>query len=92
MGSPIWKMWYSFPQTTEEMVEKGYAEIKELWSPILDVFDECGVKFALEVHPTEIAFDYYTTKKLLEVFDCRSTLGIKFSPSNVAFDDALKTD
>ena len=50
------------------------------------------MKFALEVHPTEIDFDYYTTKKLLEVFDCRSTLGIKFSPSNVAFDDALKTD
>lgn len=83
MGSPIWKMWYSFPQTTEEMVEKGYEEIKNLWSPIFDVFDEYGVKFALEVHPTEIAFDYYTTKKLLEVFDYRNTLGINFDPSHL---------
>lgn len=82
-GSPIWKYWYSFPQTTEEMIEAGYQEIKDLWSPIFDVFDQCGVKFALEVHPTEIAFDYYSTKKLLEVFEYRETLGINFDPSHL---------
>lgn len=82
-GSPIWKYWYSFPQTTEEMIEAGYQEIKGLWSPIFDVFDQCGVKFALEVHPTEIAFDYYSTKKLLEVFEYRETLGINFDPSHL---------
>ena len=83
MGSPIWKMWYSFPQTTEEMVEAGFQQIKELWTPIFDVFDQCGVKFALEVHPTEIAFDYYSTQKLLEVFEYRETLGINFDPSHL---------
>lgn len=83
MGSPIWKYWYSFPQTSEAMVEEGYQKIKELWSPIFDVFDECGVKFALEVHPTEIAFDYYSTKKLLETFNYRETLGINFDPSHL---------
>lgn len=83
MGSPIWKMWYSFPQTTEEMVEAGFQQIKELWTPIFDVFDQCGVKFALEVHPTEIAFDYYSTRKLLEVFEYRETLGINFDPSHL---------
>ena len=83
MGSPIWKMWYSFPQTTEEMVEAGFKQIKELWTPIFDVFDKCGVKFALEVHPTEIAFDYYSTRKLLEVFEYRETLGINFDPSHL---------
>lgn len=83
MGSPIWKMWYSFPQTTEKMVEAGFQQIKELWTPIFDVFDQCGVKFALEVHPTEIAFDYYSTRKLLEVFEYRETLGINFDPSHL---------
>ena len=83
MGSPIWKWWYSFPQTTEEQVENGFLQIKELWSPIFDEFDACGVKFALEVHPTEIAFDYYSTKKLLEVFNYRDTLGINFDPSHL---------
>ena len=47
MGSPIWKMWYSFPQTTEEQVEEAYQTMKRLWTPILDVFDEYNVKLAL---------------------------------------------
>ena len=68
-GSPIWPFWYSFPQTSQQMVDDGFGRIKELWTPIFDVFDECGVKFALEVHPTEIAFDYYSTQKLLDTFD-----------------------
>lgn len=83
MGSPIWKMWYSFPQTSEETIEEGYQKIKALWTPILDEFDKCGVKFALEVHPTEIAFDYWSTKKLLEVFENRPALGINFDPSHL---------
>ncbi len=83
MGSPIWAWWYSFPQTTQQQIDEGYAKIKELWDPIFDVFDDCDVKFALEVHPTEIAFDYYSTVKLLEVFDRRPTLGLNFDPSHL---------
>lgn len=83
LGSPIWAFWYSFPQTTQEMIDAGYARIKELWTPIFDFFDEMNVKFALEVHPTEIAFDYYSTKKLLEVFNYRPTLGLNFDPSHL---------
>ena len=83
MGSPIWKYWYSFPQTSEKMVEDGFDLIVKLWSDIFDVFDEVGVKFALEVHPTEIAFDYYTTKKLMDKFQNRPTLGINFDPSHL---------
>lgn len=83
MGSAVWKYWYSFPQTTEEMIEDAFNEQVELWEPIFDVFDESGVKFALEVHPTEIAFDYYTTKRLLETFKYRETLGINYDPSHL---------
>ncbi len=65
-GSPIWKYLYSFPQTTEAMVEAGFQRVRGLWLPILDVFAENGIQYALEVHPTEIAFDYYSCKRLLE--------------------------
>ncbi len=65
------------------MIEEGFDEIVRLWSPIFDVFDEAGVKFALEVHPTEIAFDYYTTKKLFEKFNWRKTLGLNYDPSHL---------
>lgn len=83
MGSAVWKYFYSFPQTSEEMIEAAYQEQVELWTPIFDVFDECGVRFALEVHPTEIAFDYWTTKRLLETFHYRPTLGLNFDPSHL---------
>ncbi len=83
MGSPIWKLWYSFPPTSEEIVEEGFQKIFDLWSPIFDEFDRYDIKFALEVHPTEIAFDYYTTKRLLEKFNYRTTLGINFDPSHL---------
>lgn len=83
MGSPIWKMWYSFPQTSEAQIEQAYQTVKELWTPIFDEFDACGIKLALEVHPTEIAYDYWSTKRLLETIDYRPTLGINFDPSHL---------
>jgi sugar phosphate isomerase/epimerase len=83
MGSPVWKYWYSFPPTTELMIDDAFKEIVRLWTPILDEFDRCGVRFALEVHPTEIAFDGYTARRLLEAFDERPTLGFNFDPSHL---------
>jgi len=83
LGSPIWAFWYSFPQTTPEMVEQGFQSIKTLWTPIFDEYDRCGVKLALEVHPTEIAFDYYSTQRLLETLEYRPTLGLNFDPSHL---------
>lgn len=82
-GSPIWSYVYSFPQTTEAMVEEGFQKIVDLWTPIFDEFDENGIRFALEVHPTEIAFDIYTAKRLLEAFEYRPTLGFNFDPSHL---------
>ena len=84
-GSPLWPYWYSYPQTTEKMIEEGYQKIYELWTPIFDVFDQYGVKFALEVHPAEIAFDYYSTEELLKRFGFRETLGINFDPSHLVW-------
>lgn len=84
-GSPIWARWYSYPQTSEKMIEDGFRLIYDLWSPIFDVFDECGVRFALEVHPTEIAFDYYTTERVLDLFGRRETLGLNFDPSHLVW-------
>ena len=83
MGSPIWAYWYSFPQTTDKMIDDGFKKIVDLWTPIFDEFDKCGVKFALEVHPTEIAFDYYTAERLLKEFKNRKALGFNFDPSHL---------
>lgn len=82
-GSSIWHLLYSFPPVTDEMIEDGFQYFAKMWNPILDVFDECGVKFALEVHPTEIAFDIVTAKKALEAIDNRPAFGFNFDPSHL---------
>ena len=82
-GSSIWPLLYSFPPVPESMVEEGFQFFAEQWNPILDVFDECGVRFALEVHPTEIAFDIYTAQRSLEVLNHREAYGFSFDPSHL---------
>ncbi|HOK66002.1 MAG TPA: sugar phosphate isomerase/epimerase [Anaerohalosphaeraceae bacterium] len=82
-GSSIWHLLYSFPPVTEQMIEDGFKYFAKMWNPILDEFDKCGVKFALEVHPTEIAFDIYTAKRALEAIGHRETFGFNFDPSHL---------
>ena len=82
-GSSIWHMIYDFPPTPRDMIEAGFEQFAERWNPILDVFGECGVRFALEVHPTEIAFDIYSTHKALEAVDHREEFGFNFDPSHL---------
>ncbi len=82
-GSGIWHMLYSFPPVAESMIEKGYEDFAAAWNPILDVFAECGVKFALEVHPTEIAFDIYSAKRALDAVGHREEFGFNFDPSHL---------
>jgi len=82
-GSPIWHWVYPFPPVSEEDIKKGYDRFAELWGPILDVFKEEGVKFALEVHPTEIAFDIYSAQRALEAVGHHPSFGFNFDPSHL---------
>ena len=82
-GSKIWHLLYSFPPVPEEMIEQGFADFAERWNPILDVFGECGVRFALEVHPTEIAFDLITAQRALKAVGHREEFGFNFDPSHL---------
>lgn len=82
-GSSIWHMLYSFPPASEKMIADGFKQFADRWNPILDVFGECGVRFALEVHPTEIAFDIHTAQRALEAIDNREEFGFNFDPSHL---------
>jgi sugar phosphate isomerase/epimerase len=83
-GSSVWHLLYSFPPNDFAAVEAGYRDFAERWGPIVDVFESEGVRFALEVHPTEIAYDFVTTRKTLEAIDRREGFGINFDPSHFA--------
>lgn len=82
-GSSIWHLLYDFPPTPREMIDAGYQLLADRWNPILDVFQECGIKFALEVHPTEIAFDIYSAEAALKALDNREEFGFNFDPSHL---------
>ena len=81
-GSSVWKNLYFFPPTTQADIDKGYADFAARWTPILDVFQENGVKFGLEVHPTEIAYDIITSHRALEAVNHHPAFGFNYDPSH----------
>ncbi len=81
-GSSVWHQIYSFPPNDFEIIEQGYADFARRWNPIIDVFEQEGVRFGLEVHPTEIAYDFVTTQKTLDAIGHRPGFGINFDPSH----------
>jgi sugar phosphate isomerase/epimerase len=83
-GSRIWHLLYSFPPNDFAEIERAYEDFAARWNPIMDVFDQEGVKFGLEVHPTEIAYDFVTTRKTLDAIDNREAFGINLDPSHFA--------
>ena len=81
-GSKIWKYVAMFPPVPDATISAGYQDFADRWNPIIDVFDEVGVRFALEPHPSEIAYDYWTTKLTLDAIGNRPGFGINFDPSH----------
>lgn len=84
-GSSIWHLLYSFPPNSPDMIDAGFQDFADRWNPILDVFDEVGVRFGLEVHPTEIAFDISSASRALEALDHREAFGFNYDPSHFGY-------
>ncbi len=84
-GSSIWAYLYSFPPNSPDMVANGYKHFADLWNPILDVFDEVGVRFALEAHPTEIAFDVASAEAAVQAIGGRKAFGFNYDPSHFVY-------
>jgi sugar phosphate isomerase/epimerase len=84
-GSPIWHLLYSFPPVSQEMINKGYQDFASRWIPILDKYKEYGVRFALEAHPTEIAFDIVSAKRAVEAVKGHPSFGFNFDPSHFGY-------
>ncbi len=84
-GSSIWHLLYSFPPVPDDMIEAGFEDFARRWMPILDVFKEEGVRFALEVHPTEIAFDTASAARAVEAVAGHEAFGFNYDPSHLAY-------
>lgn len=81
-GSAIWQYVAMFPPVNQDVIDAGYQDFADRWNPILDVFDDCGVRFAHEVHPSEIAYDYWSTRRALDAVGNRPAFGLNWDPSH----------
>ncbi len=84
-GSPIWHLNYSFPSVPQTMIDAGYADFAARWLPILNRYKELGVVFALEVHPTEIAFDITSSRRALKALKNHPSFGFNYDPSHLGY-------
>ena len=84
-GSSIWHLCYSFPPVLPGQLDAGYADFARRWTPIFDAFQKHGVKFALEVHPTEIAFDISSAERALQAVNRHPAFGFNYDPSHFGY-------
>jgi sugar phosphate isomerase/epimerase len=82
-GSSVWHKLYFFPPTGQPEIDAGFKDFADRWNPILDAFDAAGVRFGLEVHPTEIAYDIHTARRAVEAVGGRAAFGFNFDPSHL---------
>lgn len=84
-GSSIWHLLYSFPPNLPGQIDAGFKDFADRFGPIMDVFQENGIKFGLEVHPTEIAFDIASAQRALEAIDFHPSFGFNYDPSHLGY-------
>jgi len=84
-GSSIWHLLYSFPPVSADMIKAGYDDFAKRWRPILKEFKNEGIKFALEVHPTEIAFDIASAQRAVDAVKRHECFGFNYDPSHLGY-------
>jgi sugar phosphate isomerase/epimerase len=84
-GSSIWHSIYAFPPTDQKFWQKGFDDFGKRFKPILAAFDKADVNFALEVHPTEIAFDIASAERAIEAVGGHKRFGFNFDPSHLGY-------
>jgi sugar phosphate isomerase/epimerase len=84
-GSSIWHSIYAFPPTSQEYWEKGFQDFGKRFGPILEEFEKQNANFALEVHPTEIAFDIASAQRALAAVKNHKRFGFNYDPSHLGY-------
>lgn len=82
-GSSVWSKLYFFPPTAAADIDAGYEDFAARWTPIFDAYQADGIRFGLEVHPTEIAYDIVTMHRALEAVNHHPVFGVNFDPSHL---------
>jgi sugar phosphate isomerase/epimerase len=84
-GSNVWGSWYSWPPGNEKKYAQAWEIFAERFNDILDTYKTYGIRFALEVHPTEIAYNIETAADAIKALDGRREFGFNFDPSHLVW-------
>ncbi len=84
-GSSIWHTIYAFPPTDQKYWDKGFKDFAKRFTPILNEFDKQDINFALEVHPTEIAFDTASAQRAVQAVGEHKRFGFNYDPSHLGY-------
>lgn len=84
-GSSIWHSIYAFPPTSQDYWDKGFADFGKRFGPILEEFENQNANFALEVHPTEIAFDIASAQRAVAAVKGNKRFGFNYDPSHLGY-------
>ncbi len=82
-GSPIWSYIAGYPAPRPDFIADTIKQFVRQWTPILDAAQNCGVRYAFEIHPGQIAFDLHSAELILDAFNGREEFGFTFDPSHL---------
>ncbi len=81
-GSLLWPYLYPWPQRPEGLIDTGFQELAQRWTPLLNVADEFGVDLCYELHPGEDLHDGVTFERFLALTGHHSRANILYDPSH----------
>ena len=81
-GALLWPMVYPWPQRPAGLVETGFDELAKRWTPILNIFEECGVDLCYEIHPGEDLHDGVSYEMFLERVNQHPRACLLYDPSH----------
>jgi sugar phosphate isomerase/epimerase len=82
-GSALWHLVASAATPKPELLAGTLRSFVRKWNPILNLYRDCGIKFALEVGPGQIAFDLYSAEVVLDALGGREDFGFLLDPSHL---------
>lgn len=81
-GALLWHTVYPWPQRPAGLVEAGFKELGQRWTPILNAFDEVGVDLCYEIHPGEDLHDGASYEMFLEEVNNHPRACLLYDPSH----------
>jgi len=81
-GALLWPMVYPWPQRPAGIVDTAFDELAKRWTPILDVYEDCGIDLCYEIHPGEDLHDGITYEMFLEKVNNHKRACLLYDPSH----------